>query len=260
MRSTEARLELIRQAHAREAKPLDAAERRAELLIGGSAAVVTGALWLLPSAGHWSVDAVVCAAAMLAASFVRIDVAGCYTVPTQLAFLPLIFTVPANALPAVVMGVLALSRLPDVLRGKVHPARLVLSFANGWFAIGPALVVVLLGDAETVLRHPLYGVALLAAQVATDFAGSALREAIIRGASFGEQIREAAWVYGFDIALTPGPLWLTAATGKPALAAATLLPALALVRTYAIERRRQIDALLQLPTGKALHTRAPIAT
>src|SRR3954467_390594 len=260
MRPTEAELQLIRKADGRPHKPLDAAERRAELLIGGGAGLATVALWLLPNSGHWSVAALGCVIAMLAASWIRIDVADGYTVPTQLSFLPLIFTVPANALPAVVIGVLALSRMPDVLRRKAPPARLLLSFANGWFAIGPAIVLVLLGDPETVLRHPWYAAALLGAQVASDFAASTVREKIIRDAPVGEQLREAAWVYGFDIALTPAPLWLTAATGKPALAAAILLPALALVRTYAIERRRQIDALLQLTADKARRTSTPIAT
>jgi hypothetical protein len=246
VRPTQAQLELIRRAYAREGGPLDAAERRAELLIGGSAAVVAVALWLLPGAGHWSIAALVCAIAMLAASCIRIDVAGSYTVPTQLAFVPLVFTVPANALPTVVMGVLVLGRLPDVLRGTASPARLLLAFGNGWFAIGPAILVVLLGDPETILRHPLYGVALLGAQVAGDFAASTLRMAIIRDAPIREQLREAAWVYGFDATLTPAPLWLTAATGKPALAAAVLLPALALVRMYAVARRREIDALLRV--------------
>jgi hypothetical protein len=259
MRPTEADLELIRKADERAHQPLDAEERRAELLIGGSAASAAVALWLLPGTGHWSVGAIVCVLAMLAASSIRIDVAGGYTIPTQLSFLPLIFTVPANALPAVVIGVLALSRLPDVLRGNAPPARLLLSFANGWFAIGPAIVLVVLGGPETVLRHPLYGAALLGAQVASDFTASTLREAIIRGASVVEQLREAAWVYGFDVALTPAPLWLTAATGKPFLAAAILLPALAVVRTYAVERRRQIDALLQLTADKARHTSTTIA-
>jgi uncharacterized membrane protein len=260
MRPAEAELQLIHKADERARQPLDAAERRAELLIGGGAAVATVALWLLPSTGHWSVGALACVIAMLAAAAIRIDVAGGYTMPTQLCFLPLMFTVPANALPAVVIGVLALSRVPDVLRAKAPPARLLLSFANGWFAIGPAIVLVLLGGPETVLRHPLYATALLGAQVASDFAASTLREAIIRDASVTEQLRGAAWVYGFDIALTPAPVWLTATTRNPVVAAAILLPTLALVRIYAIERRRQIDALLQLTPGKARRTTTPIAT
>jgi hypothetical protein len=260
MRPAEAELQLIHKADERAHQPLDAAERRAELVIGGGAAIATAALWLLPSAGHWSVGALGCVIAMLAASSIRIDVAGGYTMPTQLSFVPLVFTVPANAIPAVVIGVLALSRVPDVLRGKAPPARLLLSLANGWFAIGPATVLVLLGGPATVLRHPLYAVGLVVAQVASDFAASTLREAIIRDASVGDQLREAARVYGLDIALTPAPLWLTVATGKPVVAAAILLPALALIRTYAIERRRQIDALLQLTGRRAHRTSTPIAT
>ena len=90
----EAELQLIHKADERAHKPLDAAERRAELLIGGGAGVATVALWLLPNTGHWSVGALGCVIAMLAASSIRIDVADGYTVPTQLSFLPLIFVGP----------------------------------------------------------------------------------------------------------------------------------------------------------------------
>jgi hypothetical protein len=244
MRPTDAELEQIHHADARAARPLDPSERRAELIIGGSAALVAAGLWLLPSAGHWSAAAGVCVIALLAASCIRVDVGGGFTAPVQLGFLPLIFTVPANAVPAIVIAVLALSRVPAVLRAQSSPARLLLSFGNGWFAIGASVLLLAVGGSGALLRHPLLGVALLAAQVATDFAASTLRDALSRGASVGEQLWEARWVYGLDAALAPAPLWIVAATGKPALAAAILLPSLLLARTYAVERRRHIDALL----------------
>jgi hypothetical protein len=95
-------------------------------------------------------------------------------------------------------------------------------------------------------------------QIATDFAASALREAIVRAASLRDQLREAVLVYGLDAALTPAPVCIIAATGKPALAAAILLPTLLLARSYAVERRRHIDTLLRLMAGEGRRPSAPI--
>jgi putative nucleotidyltransferase with HDIG domain len=239
--------QILQQTRARALAPLDLRERRAELAVGGSAVGVIAALALLPAAGSWSpLAALVCAAALLATAAVRFDVGGGYTVPAQVAFVPLVFCVPAQVLPLIVACVLALGRVPSMLRGESSPRRLALSLGNAWFAIGAALYLVAVGGSNAIVERPALAVGLVLAQFAGDFLASALREAVARGASLREQLREAAWVYGVDLALTPAPLYIAARTGHPAAAVLVLVPVVGLLASFAAERRKRLDGMFEL--------------
>jgi putative nucleotidyltransferase with HDIG domain len=240
--------QLLQEALSRRALPLDAGERRAEVLAGGAFVLVAIALWVLFDVRDgWNVPAAVgCAIGIAAAMRVRFDVAGIYTVPSQLAFIPLLFAVPAQAVPLVVVLALAASRLPELVRGEVPPSRLLLSIANGWFAVGPAVVLLFAGGAPVVAGSPLLIVVLFAAQVGGDFAASSLREALVRRAPLREQLSDARWVYSVDAALTP-VAFLGAATiaGSPWRPLA-LGPLLALLGFFARERKARLDGVFAL--------------
>ena len=53
-----------------------------------------------------------------------------FTVPIQLAFVPLLFTLPSSLAPAAVVSALVIAYLPDVVRGKLRPIRLVRLFGS----------------------------------------------------------------------------------------------------------------------------------
>ena len=148
--------QLLQEALSRRAATLNRRERRAELLTGGAfvlAAPRSG--WCSTCAARsthplrWS-----CTLGITVAMRVRFDVAGIFTVPSQLAFVPLLFCVPPQAVPPLAVLALAASTLPEVWRGDVPPSRLVLSIANGWFAVGPAFVLLLAGGPAAVVGSP----------------------------------------------------------------------------------------------------------
>ena len=68
---------------------------------------------------------------------VRFDTPLGYSVPTQLAFVPLVFAVPGALVPLVVMLAWVLAGLPEVVRGDTPPSRLLFSIPNSSFSIGP---------------------------------------------------------------------------------------------------------------------------
>ncbi|HWK29185.1 MAG TPA: SpoIIE family protein phosphatase [Solirubrobacter sp.] len=119
--------------------------------------------------------------------------------PTQLVFVPLLFLTPAALVPALVGIGAVLGELPELLRRRAHPERLPVIVADGWYAVGPALVVAAFDN------RVAFGVLLLAlaAQLATDVAASTLREWLGAGIAPGELLGVIALVAVIDATLAP---------------------------------------------------------
>jgi putative nucleotidyltransferase with HDIG domain len=237
--------ELLQDALARRAAPLNRAERRAELVCGGLFVI---AVALLSGLEHgptaWNVPAAIgCALGLAVATRIRFEVGGLFTVPSQLMFIPLLYWVPPHALPLVVVAALLASRLPEVLVGDVPPARLLLCVANGWFSIGPAVVLTVAGGIVAVAASPWLVAALIASQIGADLAASAVRELIARGASLREQLGEALWVYSVDIALTPVAFL---AADDVVMTLLALGPLLLLLSAFARERTDRLESVFEL--------------
>src|SRR5947209_18907817 len=92
---------------------------RRELLAIVLSAVVVGAsiagLWLIQAPGSFpAVPAVVCLLVLALSMRVRFDTPLGYSVPTQLAFAPLVFAVPGALVPLLVLLAWVLACLPEV--------------------------------------------------------------------------------------------------------------------------------------------------
>ena len=133
-----------------------------------------------------------CMVVLALATMVRFDTPFGFTVPTQVAFVPLVFAVPPAIVPIAVVVALALGRLRDVLAGE-EPAEQA--------AVHVRQCLVLRSDPRSCSRSRTSNPATprrdcccgaLAAQFLADFFASALRYAIARGASLSSQLREIA--------------------------------------------------------------------
>ncbi len=172
----------------------------------------------------------------------RFDTPIGFTVPTQLAFVPLLFAAPlALAAPAVMVAVLIVGAR-DVAIGEMPPSRLLTTPSNAWFAVGPVAVFEIAGVVPAHAGAAIL-VAALAAQFAVDFAAAAVREAVTRGTEIAALLRET-WVYGIDAALS-GVGLVVARDASPA-AVLTLVPLLGLLGLFGHERRRRLEGLLEL--------------
>src|SRR5579863_5924946 len=151
--------EVIADTLRRQHSALTTRERAAEVFVGGGFVVAVALLWLLAPPHSIAVaPAVICTVVLVVAMRVRIDTPFGFTVPTQLAFVPLLFAVPLALVPIAAAIAAVCARLDDVVAGRLRPARLVQTVANAWYAIGPVAVFAL---ARTAPPHA--GPALLLA-------------------------------------------------------------------------------------------------
>jgi HD-GYP domain-containing protein (c-di-GMP phosphodiesterase class II) len=189
-------------------------ERLAEGLVGvGFVAAAAGLWWLSPPHAFAPSATIWCVVVMVLATRVRFDTPFGFTVATQLA-------------------------------GRVRPGKLLRTPGNSWFAIGPVLVFAL---ADVHPRHagPWLLVAALAAQFAGDFAVSALRFGIARGATILSQLRDS-WVYVIDAALSGVGLVVAEQINSTPAAVFAVVPLLGLLAMFARERRQRLRSLLEL--------------
>jgi putative nucleotidyltransferase with HDIG domain len=116
---------------------------------------------------------------------------------------------------------------------------------NSWFAIGPALVLLLGAD------HSPYGlwgllVLALAAQFACDFTANAARERLRGGITIGELAMEVRQAYLVDLALAPlGLAVAVAAVGRPWVVL-LVAPLFGVLRWLSKERRARLEQLVEL--------------
>ena len=236
---------LLAETLKRPRATLSRRERIAEGAVGVGFLVAVALIWVIAPPGVISAaPALACLPGLVFAMRVRIDTPFGFTVPTQLAFVPLLFALPVALVPLAVVAATVLARVPDILRGDVRPSRVVQAVGNSWYAIGPVAVFAV---ARIQPAHAAIGLLLaaLAAQFVVDFAISGSRFAFSRGASLAEQIRES-WVYVVDAALSVVALPVAEQIQHSPLYALTSLPMVGLVALFARERHQRLQSLLEL--------------
>lgn len=239
---------LLAESFERDAQRLSRSERRAELAVGAAFALAAAVLLLASGGrGEWHALPAICSLAAVAlAMHARFDVGAGFTPPTQVAFVPLLFSVPPAMVPLLTALALALARVPDVVRGEVRPARLALSLGNSWFAIGPVAVLLAFGDRGPLSASLGLLPVLLLAQLGVDFAVSYVRERMIRPTTVLAELRLALPVYGVDLALAPVGVLAALAVERERWAVLCLLPLLGLFAVFARERRARLTQMLEL--------------
>ena len=136
--------QLMAGARERQTARLSERERWAEIIVGGLYLLAALALLVAVPPEMQTVSvipAALCVIALIVATTTEFDTGSGITVPTQLAFVPLLFTLPPAMVPVAVPAAWALAKLPSVLRGELRAVRLLAVFANSWFVIGPVLVL-----------------------------------------------------------------------------------------------------------------------
>ncbi len=185
----------------------------------------------------------VCAAA---ATQVRFDIGSGITVPTQVVFVPMLFALPPAAVPPVVMAGWMGGMLPAVMRRRLPATRMLTAPGNSWFAIGPALVLSVVGVDHPSFARPVLALAL-AAQFAGDFLSNVVRERLRGGPGVRELARGEVSAHLHDGCRTP-PLGLTIAYASVHAPWAILgvLPLFRVMAVFAREREARMDQLIEL--------------
>jgi putative nucleotidyltransferase with HDIG domain len=223
-------------------------ELGAEAVTGAAFLAVAGLMAVLIP-GQRELDpllAVTLVAAYALMSRVRFAARYGFTVPTQLVFVPMLFMLPAGAVPLFVAAGIAAGSLPDYLLGRQHPSRALRFPGDAWHSIGPALVIGLAGSpAASLSEWPLLVAALLA-QLAFDNVVSTLREWAGLGISPRLDPAPLGWIALVDVLLSPiGLMAAIAATVEP-FAVLLVLPLAGLLAVFAAERQVRLNQAVEL--------------
>jgi putative nucleotidyltransferase with HDIG domain len=236
----------LRDAERRKPATLDRAQRLVELPLALLLLALAAGM-AVHGGGHGDLSAIFVLVPALAVAYrIEFPLGLGAAKPTELAFVPLLLLVPASAVPACVAATVLAGRLPDVLRGSHHPARLLVSVNDAWYAVAPSIVVLLLAPGTPRLATlPVLAAALLA-QVLGDGAFSSLRMAAA-GVDPRGQLRELAECWVSDVLLAPVGLAaaLAATVGGP-VAVLLVLPLGLLLAWFARERQARLGQALVL--------------
>ena len=238
----------LQESRGRSTQPLSARERRVEYPAAGAFIAATLAL-ILVYGGDRELSIPVALALLggyALAARVKFEVGPCYTVPTQLVLVPMLFVLPVTAVPVVVALSILLSQAPEFLRRGRHPERAVIEIADCWHTLGPVLVLALAGSPEPALAEWPVLLLVLLAQFAVDVAVNTPREWLELGIKPREQLESAGWTFAIDALLSPIGLLAAAMAAGDDYAFLLVLPLVALIAIFAGERRARLDAALEL--------------
>jgi hypothetical protein len=188
---------------------------------------------------------VVTVVAYLVAGRVRYPVGSAWTAPTQLVFVPMLFVLPTPWVPLIVAGCSLADRLPQALRGDLAPSRVFARVADSFYALGPALVLVLFGAQIFSWSHwPLF-LAAFGAQVLFDAGAGFTRTWFAEHIAPAGQL-QMAWLYITDFCLSCiGIVIAASAVARPGLVLLAL-PLVGLQWMLARERQARLSYSLAL--------------
>jgi HD-GYP domain-containing protein (c-di-GMP phosphodiesterase class II) len=242
---TLAQQEQLADTRRRDAATMARRELRVELCVGTSFLAAVVVLFLLPSPQPFDpVAAVLSVAVMFVALRVTFDTPFGFTVASQLAFVPMLFCIPAAFVPLVMTGVIFVQMLPAAVSGQMPKTRLLRSLANSWFSVGPTLVFAI-ADVRPGAAGPFILLAALAAQFVTDWVAVTARITLARGVPLRSQLA-GSWVYLIDACLSVVALVVAEDLHKAPYVVLAVLPLLALLRMFANERSQRLGKLLEL--------------
>lgn len=234
---------------------LGARERRVEVAAAALFVITAGAM--LTTADGWDEPM---SALLLTVTYAVVDrvsflIGPGQVSPTQLVFVPMLFLVPPEAVPALVAAGALLGALPNIVLRRAHPERALFAIAGSWYAVGPAAVFALLDPgAPSWSDVDVYALAF-AAQCGGDFVASTLRERLGSGIPVRDMAPVLGVVYVVDAMLSPIGFMAVLASEEHPYAYLLAVPPGGLLALIAHERRRRIENELALGRAYRRSTR-----
>jgi putative nucleotidyltransferase with HDIG domain len=167
-------------------------------------------------------------------------------VPTQVVFLPMLLLLPTPLVPLLVAAALVLTDLAQAMKRERSPQRMLVAVSDAWFAVAPALVLVLAGAQVPSWEHAGWYALALLAQLGGDAFVTMCRVRLALGIRPGAIRHELALVYRVDALLAPVGLLAAFGAASEPYAVVLVLPLVALFAMFARERETRIDHALEL--------------
>jgi HD-GYP domain-containing protein (c-di-GMP phosphodiesterase class II) len=179
-------------------------------------------------------------------SRVRFEFGNCYAVPEQLAFVPLVALAPLPAVPLLVTAAALLAMLPDFVTRTWHRGRWLNSVSDGWFCVGPVLVLAAFAPGEPTLASAWIYLLAFLAQVVGDLGWSLVRARLVDRISARDVVELWSGSARVDAILSPLAFVVTVlAVDEPAVVLA-IAPLVWLLQIFSREREERYGATLEL--------------
>ena len=146
-------------------------------------------------------------------SRVEFQVGAGHAVPSQLVLVPMLLLLPPATVPLLAAAGLVLGAVVEWAIGKGGSQRILFSIPDAWHALGPATVLVLMGDPDGGIPDTEVLLLAFAAGCVVDMVSAMLREAVALGIAPGLQLRAMAQVWIADACLAPVGLLVAQAAG-----------------------------------------------
>jgi diguanylate cyclase (GGDEF)-like protein len=205
MRSSAAAERLLEETWDERSRRLSRRELLTETLAGALFCAFALALLMTPhaTAGFRPAVAALLVALYVVISLVEFPVGAGHATPTQLVLVPMLVLLPPATVPPLVAAGYVLARLWDWRSGAGPAQRVLFSVADAWYALGPAVVLVLAGSRAPGLQNWRLLVAALVCGLVVDAAAATIREAACRGIAPRLQLKVVALVWVVDASLAP---------------------------------------------------------
>jgi HD-GYP domain-containing protein (c-di-GMP phosphodiesterase class II) len=241
--------QLVGEARARRARSMESRDRAIVVTFATLYCLAAVALAVLvPSERDESIALVLgLVIAHAVVSRVRFEFGNGYVVPEQLVIVPMLLLGPLPFVPLLVATAGALSLLPDVVRGHWAKDRWLNPVAESWPVLVPVLILGAFAPGPPSLDStPVYAAAL-AAQIATDFGKTTIRNWLLEGIDFRALTREFVCSARVDVILSPVALAATlAAADEPIVLLLILAPLVWLLKNFSHDRAARYGAALEL--------------
>jgi putative nucleotidyltransferase with HDIG domain len=241
--------ELVGEARERERSPLPPRERIVAggiaITFGLAASIVALTVPLNRDTEPLLLVALVCLLAM--ARRVRFEVGTLEACVDQLAFVPLLLLAPLPLVPVLVAAAYVLARVPDFVKGEMHPDRWLYFVGDAWHSIAAVAVVAALAPGAITTEHlPAYAAAL-GVQIAAGLVVIVVNDSLIHGFKprevFGLSFAHSARI---DALLSPLALMIATVAAHEPIALAGVVPFYWLMALFSAERRERYAAALEL--------------
>jgi putative nucleotidyltransferase with HDIG domain len=229
-------------------EPMGSRERLVEAAMGAATLAAAVAMALTVHADrHLNIGSgALFIAAFALAKQIRFAVGASHASPTQLVLVPMLFLLPAPAVPLLVILAMVASHLPDYVTRRTHPDRALLLAGDSAYTLAPALVLSLAGaQLPSWSSLPVLAAAMVA-QVVADAGIVTCREWLAFGVPPGVQPLLSSWVAAVDLLLAPVGFMAARAGAERAGGWLLVLPLLALVAVFARERKARVEHALEL--------------
>jgi putative nucleotidyltransferase with HDIG domain len=239
--------DLVQRARRQRPEPLGDRLLVTESIVAALFVVAAIALIEIGNPGHIPIGtAIVLTIAFALLSRFEFETGAGYAIATQLAFVPMLFVLPPEIVPALVAVGRVGSGLPEFLTGNLPGDRVISRLSDSWYSLGPAVVLTAAGVDHGAFwgDWPWWILALLA-QLALDLVVSSLRERLGTGVTPEVHFRELMPIWTVDVLLSPVGMAAALASQNGRFAFALLFPLAVLMWVFAQERRARLDQQIE---------------